>query len=295
MKVDRPEILARELDRVVLLVNKPPSALRGTCVSKYIKFGESATYASKKSKAVPVPQRTSCAARDPWYDLTKLVDPGFALWPMSQQYRHIIPGNPERLICNHNLFDLSSKHLTKTEKEVLVAVLNCTLVGLFKTFYGRFAGTEGNLKTEVIDVNLIEIPDPRGVDERIAGRLVGALRSMKRRTVGRLVDESLMDCHSYERALELAARPLALSEELRQSDRRDLDDAVFELLGVKSASERSVLVNRLHAETASHFRAIRVTEIQKLEDRAHGGGSRFSAAEQAADAWDALDLQAWPH
>jgi hypothetical protein len=290
MKVNRPEILASELDRVVLLVSELPSVLRGTYVSKYIKFGESATYASKKSRAVPVPQRTSCAARDPWYDLTKLVDPGFVLWPMSQQYRHIIPGNPERLICNHNLFDLSSEHLTKTEKEVLVAVLNSTLVGLFKTFYGRFAGTEGNLKTEVIDVNLIEIPDPRGVDERVASQLTEALRSMTRRTVGRLVDESLMECHSYRRALDLAARPLALSEELRQPDRRQLDEAVFELLGVESASKRKVLVDRLHAETAAHFRAIRVTEIQKMEDRAHGGGQQFTAAEQAADAWDALDL-----
>ena len=42
-------------------------------------------------------------------------------------------------------------------------MLNSTLVGLFKTFYGRFAGTEGNLKTEVVDVNLLEVPDPRGV------------------------------------------------------------------------------------------------------------------------------------
>ena len=36
-------------------------------------------------------------------------------------------------------------------------MLNSTLVGLIKTFYGRFAGTEGNLKTEVLDVNLIDI------------------------------------------------------------------------------------------------------------------------------------------
>src|SRR5208337_3925134 len=164
-----------------------------------------------------VPQRTSCAARDPWYDLTRLVKPGFALWPMAQQYRHIIPGNPERLICNHNLFDLSSELLSKKEQKVLVAVLNSTLVGLFKTFYGRFAGTEGNLKTEVIDVNLIEIPDPREV-------------------------------------------------------------------------ERKALVDRLHEETASHFRAIRVTEIQKMEDRAKGGKREFTTEEQAADAWDAVDL-----
>src|SRR5205823_4904014 len=106
-------------------------------------------YASKKSKAVPVPQRTMCAAREPWYDLTKLVDPGFAYWPMAQQYRHIIPANPEGLICNQNFFDLASATLNARERAALVAVLNSTLVGLFKAYYGRFTGTEGNLKTGV--------------------------------------------------------------------------------------------------------------------------------------------------
>jgi hypothetical protein len=64
---------------------------------------------------------------------------------------------------------------------------------------------------------------------------------------------------------------------LRQPDRRQLDDAVFELLGVKSATQRKVLIDRLYAETAAHFRAIRVTEIQKMEDRAKGGKSRFTS------------------
>jgi hypothetical protein len=50
------------------------------------------------------------------------------------------------------------------------------------------------------------------------------------------------------------------------------------------------LVDRLHEETASHFRAIRVTEIQKMEDRAKGGKKEFTTEEQAADAWDAVDL-----
>jgi len=290
MKVNRPEVKAGDFDRVVLMVSGPLSGLRETYVYKYIKYGETATYASKKSRAIPIPQRPSCAGRDPWYDLTKLVDPGFALWPKSQQYRHIIPANPNRVIANCNLYDLSSAVLNKHEQLVLVAILNSTLIGLFKTFYGRFAGTEGNLKTEVVDVNLIEVPDPRQVDKSIAERLIEALKTMKKRNVGGLVDESLMDCHSYRRALELAARPLALSEELRQQDRRDLDDAVFELLGVESAAERKTLVDRLYTETASHFRAIRVTEIQKMEDRAKGGKREFTTEEQAADAWDAVDL-----
>jgi type I restriction-modification system DNA methylase subunit len=290
MKVNRSEVKAADFDRVVLMVSGPLSGLRGTYGYKYIKYGETATYASKKSKAIPIPQRPSCAGRDPWYDLTKLVDPGFALWSKSQQYRHIIPANPDKIIANCNLYDLSSTVLNKHEQLVLVAILNSTLIGLFKTFYGRYAGTEGNLKTEVIDVNLIEIPDPRQVDEGVANRLIEALKTMKKRTVGGLVDESLMDCHSYRRVLELAARPLALSEELRQPDRRDLDDAVFELLGVEDGIERRSLVDRLHEETASHFRAIRVTEIQKMEDRAKGRKREFTTEEQAADAWDAVDL-----
>jgi hypothetical protein len=290
MKVARPVVTAKDLDRVVLLVDAPLSALRGTYVYKYLKYGELVTYSSGKAKGVPIPQRSTCAARDPWYDLTKLVKPGFAFWPMSQQYRHIIPGNPERLICNHNLFDLSSEHMTEDEQTLLLAVLNSTLIGLFKTFYGRFAGTEGNLKTEVLDVRLIDVPDPRFASPSIAKSLKNALHRMSKRTVGRLVEESFMECHSYERALGLASRPLTLARELQQSDRRELDEAVFQLLGASSQAETRMLTDELYTETAAHFRAIRVTEIQKMEDRANGDRPRFSATEQAIDAWDALDL-----
>ncbi len=290
MKVDRPVVRAKNLDRVVVLVPSPLSAIKGTHAYKYIKYGEQATYASTKSKAVPVPQRSTCAARDPWYDLTKLVNPGFAFWPMAQQYRHIIPANPESLVCNHNLFDLGAAQLTKKEQSVLVAILNSTALGLFKNFYGRYAGTEGNLKTEVIDVNLIDVPDPRNVPENIAKKLVTAFKSMCKRNVGGLVGQALKECHTYERARELATRKVTLPLELTQPDRRNLDDAVFELLGVSDPQERSRWIDRLYEVTTRHFRDVRVTEIQKMEDRRTGGSTKFAVADHAADAWDALDL-----
>ncbi len=290
MKVDRPIVRAKDIDRVVLLVGEPMRALRGTWVYRYLKYGEQVTFESTKSKAVPVPERSTCAARDPWYDLTRLVRPGFAFWPMAQQYRHIIAGNPERLICNHNLFDLSSAALSKREENALWAALNCTMMGLFKTFYGRYAGTEGNLKTEVVDVNLLEVPDPRGVSNELAKKLVSAVRRMSRRSVGRLVEEQLMKRHSLERARRLAAGQLILSNELVQDDRWELDEAVFELLGVPVAKERGQLVQRLHKETARHFREIRVIEIEKQEQRAKTGSRRFSVQELAADTWDAAEL-----
>ena len=86
-----------------------------------------------------------------------------------------------------------------------MASLYSTIVGFFKTFYGRFAGTEGNLKTEVVDVNLMEVPDPRGVSATLSRRLEVAFDSLARRESGRLVEEQLMDCHSPQRARNLAA------------------------------------------------------------------------------------------
>ncbi len=293
MKVDRPVVRAADLDRLVLLVAGPLSAHAGTLAAKYVRYGEQATYASKKSRPVPVPERSTCAGRDPWYDLTKLIDPGLAFWPKAQQYRHIIPANPHGIVGNCNLYDLAAPDLTGREQQALVAILNSTLIGLFKTFYGRYAGTEGNLKTEVVDVKLIDVPDPRGIGAAVAKKLADALASMQRRDVGHLVEEGLRDCHSYDRATAIAARPVELSAELRMPDRRALDEATFELLGVAGAAERRSLVDRLHHEAAAHFRAVRVTEIQKMQDRraTAGGGPRHTTADMAADVWDALDLE----
>lgn len=293
MKVDRPVVRAADLDRVVLLVAEPIPKLKTKApwTWRYLRFGMTATFASRKSKGKPVPQRSTCKARDPWYDLTRLVRPGIAFWPMAQQYRHIIAANPERLICNHNLFDVAPANLSAVEAKALVAVLNSTLVGLFKTFYGRFAGTEGNLKTEVVDVNLLEVPDPRAVSAELAKRFANALERMGRRDVGRLVEEQLMDCHTPERARKLAGGPLILSDELQQPDRRDLDDTVFELLGVSDPKERDELIARLYEATARHFREIRVVEIEKMQQRARSNNKRFSVHDLAADIWDAAELE----
>jgi hypothetical protein len=163
-------------------------------------------------------------------------------------------------------------------------------VGLFKTFYGRFAGTEGNLKTEVVDVNLLEVPDPRGVAPAAAQLLAAALEKICTREVGRLVEEQLMDCHTPERARKLAVGPLVLSQELKQADRRELDDAVFQMLGVTDPQERTALIARLYEATARHFRDIRVVEIEKMEQRSKSQNKRFSLDDLAADIWDAAAL-----
>ena len=289
MQVDRPVVRAKDLDRVVLWVNKPLKDISKTYAVKYIQWGAKQTFESKKSKAVPVPQRSSCIGRPLWYDITTSKI-GVVFWPKSQQYRHIIPENPEDLICNCNLYDFTPNNdLPSAVRKALPAILNSTLIALLKTYYGRFAGTEGNLKTEVIDVNLLDIPDPREISKDLLTRLQTALKSMQKREIGHLVAENLMDCHSPEHARELAQGPVTLSRELMQEDRRELDDAVLELLGIRNAKERKTILEELYHETAAHFRQIRLVELQKQEQRAGGGGRRLTSEDLALSIWDSLD------
>lgn len=290
MRHSRTVVRAEDLDRVILQVSQPKSGLKGTYVLRYIRYGEKQTFASSKSESVPVAERTTCAARNPWYDLSG-AKPGFAFWPMAQQYRHIVPTNPHGLICNHNLFDLRRLAMEGANIEVLGAVLNSTVAAFWKNFYGRYAGTEGNLKTEVVDVNLLEIPNPHHTTKAVAKRLCSAFDKICQRDVGSLVEERFMQCKSPERMKKIAGTPVRLPRELRQEDRRELDDAVFEILGVRDTSRRRKLVELLYRETALHYRHIRIMEVQKQEQRRKTKKRRFSADELAADVWDVLESE----
>ena len=90
------------------------------------------------------------------------------------------------------------------------AIVNSTFIANFKTFYGRYAGTEGNLKTEVVDVNLLEVPDPREVTSGIAKKLEAAFKQLYRRDTSAMVEEEFMECRSAVRAKKLAEEPIKL-------------------------------------------------------------------------------------
>lgn len=127
---------------------------------------------------MPVPQRSTCLAREPWYDLTH-TRAGHLIWPKSQQYRHVVVFNEERLVVNCNLYDVTLLNEEVHPPTTTAAVLNSTLVALMKTYFGRYAGTEGNLKTEVVDVNLLEIPDPRHATKSVQKKLHAAFQRLR--------------------------------------------------------------------------------------------------------------------
>ena len=288
MQVDRPVIRAKALNRVVLWVDQELTELSGTYVAKYIRWGSRHTFASKKSKAVTVPQRSSCASRPLWYNLTG-IGIGSVFWPMTQKYRHIVPVNPDGLVCNHRLFYITAKTDDGEVAQLLPAVLNSTFVGIIKHFYGRYAGSEGTLDTEVIDCVLLDVPDPRAATSETTNLLMSALNAMCEREVTHLVDDAMLNCHSVKNMRDLLRNPPDLPPELLQEDRRELDDSVLQLLGVSNKQERQSLLDELYAETTAYYRYQRTQDIQAMVNRASQQRSRMTPHDLAASIWDSLD------
>lgn len=241
-----------DCSRMILLVDKPKSDLKGTHVLHYINWGEEQQYH----------QGASCAGRvsgeRPWYDLTGHVR-GAMFWSKIHKYRHIIPLNDQRLTGSNNLYDVLPKH--EIGPSVLAALLNSSLVVLSKFQYGRYAGTEGTLKTEVVDVNMTPVADPGQADPEVLLRLEQAFVRMRRRQPISFLSERTFS----EPALREAGRETELNAlpnicELDMPDRRDLDDAVFEMLGVESAQRRRELIEELYACLRELFERNRVME-----------------------------------
>ena len=287
MEVDRPVIRAGDLDRVVLWVHEPLGALGRSYAAKYIRWGAKQTFPSSKSKAVPVPQRTSCASRPVWYDLTTATN-GVAFWPMTQKYRHIVAANPDGMVCNHRLFYVSPRDLSDVEARIVPAILNSTLTALVKHFYGRYAGSEGTLDTEIIDCLLLDVPDPRRVTAELFGRMSIAFESICKRPVAHLVEDRMLQCHSAEAMREILRGPARLPTELCQKDRRELDDCVLELIGVTGRKQRKTLLDELYLVTTEYYRYLRTQDIQAMENRAGNNARRFDARELAESIWNSL-------
>jgi hypothetical protein len=158
-----------------------------------------ATFASEKSKGKPVPERSTCKTRDPWYNLTGLVKPGFAFWPKAQQYRHIIPKNPERVIGNCNLYDVASDELILPEQESLVAILNSTYFGKTRKIFKDYSSREqAELVVSLANLGVtgeVTLPAKAGpcrkLLERLEGRIQTATARFQELAASRTSDEKM--------------------------------------------------------------------------------------------------------
>lgn len=281
MEIESLMVDRGKLKRFILLVNLPKARLEGSLVLNYIKYGEKETFGGDK----PVSERSTCASRELWYNLTGGMR-GDVLWPMIQKFRHIAAANPDALICNHNLFDVQAKEVR--HKALLPAALNSSIVALFKHFYGRFAGMEGTLKTEVVDVNMLPVPDVRRASPDLAVRLVEAFQKLAVREVGYFLEDAFLEMVPLDRLAKIETSPPEYPVEMRQSDRQELDRAILELVGVPKA-EIPAMLDRLYKETALVYRRGRILDIRTAANKrkAKKVGS-VSPSDLAADVWASL-------
>ena len=154
MEVKRAVVRKTDVGRKVINARVSRARLRNTHFANYIAHAEREGWHTGSTIAARARTR-------PWYDLglRPKSERADLFWPMAQQYRHVVPLNRDLLPANHNLFDIWARK--DASSKLLWAILNSTVVALAKHQFGRAAGVEGNLKTEVVDVNLMLIPDIR--------------------------------------------------------------------------------------------------------------------------------------
>lgn len=263
MEIDSVEINLERVARKVLLASEPKENFKDTRLLQYIRWGEQQGF----------DEGSTCASRNLWYNLSP-GQRGQMFWAMAQQYRHIVPLNTQNLLCNHNLFDVFAP--SEIPKEVLAAVLNSTVVVLSKHQFGRYMGREGNLKTEVTDVKMMLVPDPRHATASVRRKLESALESMRERRAMPMVD--------------VDSTETSWTGELALADRQQLDDAVLELLGISDRQERESLRAELYEEVTKLYRQLRVAEREMQRHRsANARQGRATAQSIAAEIWDSLD------
>ena len=237
MEVQRAVVGAGDVRRLVINASVPRVRLRKTHLADYIAYAERQGWHTGSTIA-------SRARSRPWYDLalTPKSERSDMIWSKGQQYRHVVPLNRDRLPINCALYDIWSRD-NKVYK-LLWSILNSTFVALSKHQFARTAGVEGNVQTDVVSVNMMLVPDIRRAPSRAADRAIAACNRMCRRSTRRY-----------------------LYEEFSLEDRRELDDATFEILGIENPDERVALRERLYRDVTDLQQSIRKREKIAQRDR----------------------------
>ncbi len=253
MEVKRAVVRKADVGRMVVNASVPRARIRRTHFADYVAHAERQGWNTGSTIA-------SRARTRPWYDLglRPKSERSDLIWPKSQQYRHVVSLNKDQLPVNSNLYDVwVDDHV---QPDLLWAVLNSTVVVLAKHQFGRAAGVEGNLKTEVVDVNMMLVPDIRKASPKAANRAVAACELMSRRNARRY-----------------------LYEEFTLDDRRELDDATLEILGIEDPEERAALRDRIYRDVTDMQQAIRDREIIAQRDRRRSARRGTSTPQDIAD------------
>ncbi|MBK8988080.1 MAG: SAM-dependent DNA methyltransferase [Chloroflexi bacterium] len=198
----------------------PPGAdLAGTAAAAYLAWGESQGFH----------QRTTCAARQPWYNLAVQPTAQIVL-PKGVWRRHVAPLLDDGLLVDQQLYQVILP--PDAPLAATAALLNSAWFALQCELQGRLNFGAGVLWLAAYELGQIFLPDPRRLAAAQVDELTAAFTA-------------------------LTARPLLPTEdELAQADRMRLDTAVFDSLNF-TASERQETLAALQDRLMTRQRLVK--------------------------------------
>jgi hypothetical protein len=257
MEIDGFTVSPQTCGRLILLVSKTKNELKGTYVLKYINWGESRGLHNTSTCSARV------TASRQWYDLTGHRR-SLVLWPKERQYRNIAPTNPDGIVANCRLYGIYP-HSKGDDPNIWGGVLNSSFALLSALQFGRPVGNEGNWSTMVADVNMMLVPNPSMSTAKLRDNVKRAFTKIEQRKALQFLSERrlrTMAYTSYGKTSELDG--LSDLSELDMPDRRELDDAVLEMIGVKTPADRKGLIDALYDYLREFFEATRQKEEKAI-------------------------------
>jgi len=194
-------IKPEDLRYKIFMCHKDKRDLKGTAALDYIRWGEDQRYH----------QRPSCKGRPRWWDVGERRAPPL-FWPYIMRERLFCIFSNGEIYADCNLFDISTE-----EPKVVCAVGNSTPTILFNEMACRsYGGGGGPLKNQVYEVEALPVSSPRMFAPNQKAQLQDALTAVANRAIRPIFDE------------------------IRQPDRRALDEVVFDVLGLTAGEREAV-------------------------------------------------------
>lgn len=285
MEIKGFAVKPKECSRLILLTpTQKQRSKMDKYLRKYIEWGENQGLSASSTCKGRVTEE-----RD-WYDLVEH-ERAAVLWPKERQYRHIAPANPEGIVANCRLYEIYPKQ-EESDVSLWAGLLNSSFSLLSSLQYGRPMGNEGNWSTMVVDANMMLVPDPRKATKTQQQRVARAFQKMAKRDAYQFISEKRLRREAYVQAgTQSKLESLSDKCELDMPDRRELDDAVLQMMGVSDKAKRNELINRLYAYLHGFFEDVRQKEERAIENKKRAAKrSKKSPTDLAKEVYDDIDL-----
>lgn len=217
-EIQRLEILASNLETKLFTCNYTMEELLNkekTGAIDYIKWGQQQTTTLKQQSIgeIPWPEVPSLRNNRPsWFSINR-IPPADIFCSRFIDRRFFFCYTSDDLIEDQTFYGLILHEEFKTEKNLIVALLNTTLIYSFLEVYGRTALGKGALQYAKNGFVILPIIDPRKLPNKLKNELLTKFQSILKRDIR------------------------SIFEEVQLPDRRAFDKLIFDWLGL---SEKEV-------------------------------------------------------